>query len=657
MRIGVDGACLANGRGYGRFTRELLRALLDAARDHRVRGLRRSRFARRAPTSRRRTSRIVHVAPERLAGAAPPPLTAIARRSTCCDSRAPSGAIGPTCSGRRRCTRTSRCRRDCPRSSRSTTRSPSVSPSSRCRRVALGSSGTPRCASPSGRRRSCSPCPSSRRARSRRSSASPRARLRVAGEAAARTFRPGTASGGARGRARGRRARRRALVHLRRRIHPAQVRRPHRPRARRARRGSARAQARPVPYLVLVGTTSADNFHGVGAGIHEAIAAVRHVGLGAVDGLHARRDAAAPAHGHRGARASLGERRLRPARRRSGGVRRAGRRDDGESAAAAARGRRLLRRAGRHRGARRRRCVRSSTTRERERLGAVALERAARLTWRASARATLAALDDVVAIGAPRRSRARRLVTPLRFCMVTTFYPPRSFGGDAVAVQSLARALVRAGHDVTVICDDDAYRTLSRQRAMRRRRKPTTASSSIACAARSAPSPSRSRSRPAVPSSTDDARAPARRGRLRRHPLSQPVARRRARRAGVRRRGQAVHRARALARLPDARALAPSRRAVHRPRVPAMPAAAIAVRRSCGVIRGCSSAISTRSNAFIAVSALQPREASRVRLPARHGGDSRLRARSRAARAASAPRRRAALFPLRRPARVDQGTR
>ena len=52
-------------------------------------------------------------------------------------------------------------------------------------------------------------------------------------------------------------------------------------------------------------------------------------------------------------------------------------------------------------------------------------------------------------------------MTPLRFCMVTTFYPPRSFGGDAVAVQSLSRALVRAGHEVTVICDDDAYRTLS----------------------------------------------------------------------------------------------------------------------------------------------------------------------------------------------------
>ena len=36
----------------------------------------------------------------------------------------------------------------------------------------------------------------------------------------------------------------------------------------------------------------------------------------------------------------------------------------------------------------------------------------------------------------------------MRFCMVTTFETPRHFGGDAVHVQSLARALVRAGHDV-----------------------------------------------------------------------------------------------------------------------------------------------------------------------------------------------------------------
>ncbi len=49
---------------------------------------------------------------------------------------------------------------------------------------------------------------------------------------------------------------------------------------------------------------------------------------------------------------------------------------------------------------------------------------------------------------------------PLRFCMVTTFYPPYSFGGDAVAVQRLARALVHRGHHVTVVHDLDAYTTL-----------------------------------------------------------------------------------------------------------------------------------------------------------------------------------------------------
>ena len=48
----------------------------------------------------------------------------------------------------------------------------------------------------------------------------------------------------------------------------------------------------------------------------------------------------------------------------------------------------------------------------------------------------------------------------LRFCMPTTFYPPYHFGGDAIAVQRLARALVRAGHEVAVVHDVDAYRAL-----------------------------------------------------------------------------------------------------------------------------------------------------------------------------------------------------
>ncbi len=45
----------------------------------------------------------------------------------------------------------------------------------------------------------------------------------------------------------------------------------------------------------------------------------------------------------------------------------------------------------------------------------------------------------------------------MRFCMVTTFYPPRHFGGDAVYVQALSRALARAGHHVEVVCSEDAY--------------------------------------------------------------------------------------------------------------------------------------------------------------------------------------------------------
>lgn len=50
----------------------------------------------------------------------------------------------------------------------------------------------------------------------------------------------------------------------------------------------------------------------------------------------------------------------------------------------------------------------------------------------------------------------------LRICMVTTFYPPYNFGGDGIGVQRLSRALVRAGHDVTVVHDTDAYRALQR---------------------------------------------------------------------------------------------------------------------------------------------------------------------------------------------------
>jgi glycosyltransferase involved in cell wall biosynthesis len=46
----------------------------------------------------------------------------------------------------------------------------------------------------------------------------------------------------------------------------------------------------------------------------------------------------------------------------------------------------------------------------------------------------------------------------MRFCMVTTFYPPYHFGGDAIFVQALARALVVKGHSVEVMHCEDAYR-------------------------------------------------------------------------------------------------------------------------------------------------------------------------------------------------------
>lgn len=46
--------------------------------------------------------------------------------------------------------------------------------------------------------------------------------------------------------------------------------------------------------------------------------------------------------------------------------------------------------------------------------------------------------------------------------MFTTFYPPYSFGGDAIGIQRLSHALVRRGHHVTVVHDVDAFNSLHR---------------------------------------------------------------------------------------------------------------------------------------------------------------------------------------------------
>lgn len=57
----------------------------------------------------------------------------------------------------------------------------------------------------------------------------------------------------------------------------------------------------------------------------------------------------------------------------------------------------------------------------------------------------------------------------MRFGMVTTFYPPYSYGGDATYVRSLSESLVALGHEVEVLTSTDAYlvRTnIERQRAL-----------------------------------------------------------------------------------------------------------------------------------------------------------------------------------------------
>lgn len=49
----------------------------------------------------------------------------------------------------------------------------------------------------------------------------------------------------------------------------------------------------------------------------------------------------------------------------------------------------------------------------------------------------------------------------LRFCLVTTFYPPYNFGGDGIYAHRLANGLARLGHDVTVLHSPTAYEMLA----------------------------------------------------------------------------------------------------------------------------------------------------------------------------------------------------
>lgn len=52
----------------------------------------------------------------------------------------------------------------------------------------------------------------------------------------------------------------------------------------------------------------------------------------------------------------------------------------------------------------------------------------------------------------------------LKFCLLSTFYPPFNFGGDGIDVQRTARALALRGHQVTVVHDIDSYEWLAGKR-------------------------------------------------------------------------------------------------------------------------------------------------------------------------------------------------
>jgi glycosyltransferase involved in cell wall biosynthesis len=49
----------------------------------------------------------------------------------------------------------------------------------------------------------------------------------------------------------------------------------------------------------------------------------------------------------------------------------------------------------------------------------------------------------------------------VRFCLVTTFFPPEHFGGDAIVVANLANLLARHGHQVEVVHCADSFRLLA----------------------------------------------------------------------------------------------------------------------------------------------------------------------------------------------------
>jgi glycosyltransferase involved in cell wall biosynthesis len=51
----------------------------------------------------------------------------------------------------------------------------------------------------------------------------------------------------------------------------------------------------------------------------------------------------------------------------------------------------------------------------------------------------------------------------MKFCVITTFFPPEHFGGDAIFVANLASALADAGHEVQVVHCADSFELLRKR--------------------------------------------------------------------------------------------------------------------------------------------------------------------------------------------------
>ena len=394
LRIGVDAACLANGRGYGRFTRELLAALVEGAREHQF-VLYGDRASLRSMELVAPNVRVVHVAQH----------VSPAHAAAADGYRSPSDML--------RLTRA--VWRDRP----DVFWSPSVYtyfplPPGQPSLITIHDTITerfPELTMPSRRARLfwkakvrlalwqatlVLTVSDFAAAEIEEILGVPSDRLRVAGEAAARTFQPGTAAEAAdAARAAGVPAGSPWFTYVGGFTPHKHV--DHIVRAHGTLVGEAVERGTPVPYLVLVGTTSADNFHGVGAGIHEAIAKcgtaefVRWTGFMPDDALSrlltGTRALVLPSQNEGfglpaveaaacGAPVVATTASPLPKLLEGGGYFVA----PGDLDALAAGMRALL------------------DDDERDKRGRVARERAARLTWRASARATLAALQDVAAL-------------------------------------------------------------------------------------------------------------------------------------------------------------------------------------------------------------------------------------------------------------------